>query len=280
MSTPVLLRCADKTVDLSRPLVMGVLNVTPDSFSDGGRFFGVAAAVEHGVRMAAEGAAFIDVGGESTRPGAAAVDVDEEARRVLPVIGRLRVLTQAVISVDTSKPQVMRAAAAAGAGLINDVRALQAPEALAAAAQSGCALCLMHMQGDPRTMQQAPHYDDVVGEIRRFLAGRVRACRSAGVAAERIVIDPGFGFGKTLEHNLQLLRRLSEVVADGVPVLAGLSRKSMLGTLTDRPAGERLAGSVALAVIAALAGARIIRAHDVAATVDALKVVSALKRGG
>lgn len=281
MSAPsVVLRCADKTVDLSAPLVMGVLNVTPDSFSDGGRYFSVAAAVEQGVRMAAEGAAFIDVGGESTRPGAAAVDADEEARRVLPVIGRLRVLTPAVLSVDTSKPQVMRAAAAAGAGLINDVRALQAPEALAAAADSGCAVCLMHMQGEPRTMQRSPHYDDVVGEIRRFLAGRVRACRDAGVAAERLVVDPGFGFGKTLEHNLQLLRRLSEVVADGVPVLAGLSRKSMLGTLTDRPAGDRLAGSVALAVIAALAGARIIRAHDVAATVDALKVVSALQRGG
>ena len=277
---PVLLRCADKTVDLSGPRVMGVLNVTPDSFSDGGRYFCLEAAVEQGVRMAAEGAAFIDVGGESTRPGAAAVDADEEARRVLPVIGRLRALTPAVISVDTSKPQVMRAAAAAGAGLINDVRALQAPEALAAAAGSGCAVCLMHMQGEPGTMQRSPHYDDVVGEIRTFLTGRVRACRDAGVAAERLVVDPGFGFGKTLEHNLQLLRRLSEIVADGVPVLAGLSRKSMLGTLTDRPAGERLAGSVALAVIAALAGARIIRAHDVAATVDALKVVSALQRGG
>jgi dihydropteroate synthase len=280
VSPPVVLRCADKTVDLSRPQVMGVLNVTPDSFSDGGLFFSAEAAVAQGVRMAAEGAAFIDVGGESTRPGAAAVDAEEEARRVLPVIGRLRVLTQAVISVDTSKPEVMRAAAAAGAGLINDVRALQAPEALATVAHSGCAVCLMHMQGEPRTMQHSPHYDDVVGEIRRFLAGRVRACRDAGVAAERIVVDPGFGFGKTLEHNLQLLRRLSELVADGAPVLAGLSRKSMLGTLTDRPAGERLAGSVALAVIAALAGARIIRAHDVAATVDALKVVSALQRGG
>jgi dihydropteroate synthase len=279
-SPPVVLRCADKTVDLSAPRVMGVLNVTPDSFSDGGRYLSVEAAVEHGVRMAAEGAAFIDVGGESTRPGAAAVDADEEARRVLPVIGRLRDLTPAVISVDTSKPQLMRAAAAAGAGLINDVRALQAPEALAAAAHSGCAVCLMHMQGEPRTMQRSPHYDDVVGEVRQFLAARVRACRDAGLAAERLVVDPGFGFGKTLEHNLQLLRRLTELVADGVPVLAGLSRKSMLGTLTDRPAGERLAGSVALAVIAALAGARIIRAHDVAATVDALTVVSALKRGG
>jgi dihydropteroate synthase len=277
---PLLLRCADKTVDLSRPVVMGVLNVTPDSFSDGGRFFSLQAAVEQGVRMAAEGAAFIDVGGESTRPGATAVDADEEARRVLPVIARLRTLTSAVISVDTSKPEVMRAAAAAGAGLINDVRALQEPDGLEAAARCGSAVCLMHMQGEPRTMQHSPHYDDVVGEVRTFLAARVRACRDAGVTADRIVVDPGFGFGKTLEHNLQLLRRLPEIVVDGPPVLAGLSRKSMLGTLTQRPPAERLAGSVALAVIAALAGARIIRAHDVAATLDALAVVAALKRGG
>jgi dihydropteroate synthase len=277
---PVLLRCADKTVDLSRPVVMGVLNVTPDSFSDGGRFFSREAAVAQGVRMAAEGAAFIDVGGESTRPGAAAVDVDEEARRVLPVIARLRALTSVVIAVDTSKPEVMRAALAAGAGLINDVRALQEPAGLAAVAGSGSAVCLMHMQGEPRTMQHAPHYADVVSEVRAFLAARVRACRDAGVTADRIVVDPGFGFGKTLEHNLQLLRRLPEIVLDGVPVLAGLSRKSMLGTLTQRPPAERLAGSLALAVIAALAGACIIRAHDVAATRDALEVVAALKRGG
>ncbi len=230
--------------------------------------------------MAAEGAAFIDVGGQSTRPGAAAVDADEEARRVLPVIERLRALTSAVISIDTSKPEVMRAAAAAGAGLINDVRALQAPQALDAAAGSGCAVCLMHMQGEPRTMQQAPRYEDVVSEIRAFLGARVRACRGAGVPEDRMVVDPGFGFGKTLEHNLQLLRGLPEIAADGLPVLAGLSRKSMLGTLTGRASGERLAGSVALAVIAVLGGARIIRAHDVAATVDALKVAAALKRGG
>jgi dihydropteroate synthase len=277
---PVLLRCADKTVDLSWPVVMGVLNVTPDSFSDGGRFVSVAAAVEQGVRMAAEGAALIDVGGESTRPGATAVDVEEEARRVLPVIEQLRTLTSAVISVDTSKPEIMRAAAAAGAGLINDVRALREAGALDAAVQSGCAVCLMHMQGQPRTMQHAPRYDDVVNEIRAFLAARTRACRVAGFVAERIVVDPGFGFGKTLEHNLQLLRRLPQLVADGSPVLVGLSRKSMLGTLTHRHPDERLAGSVALAVIAAQAGARIIRAHDVAATVDALKVVVALQRGG
>jgi dihydropteroate synthase len=277
---PVLLRCADKTVDLSQPVVMGVLNVTPDSFSDGGRFVSVEAAVEQGVRMAAEGAVFIDVGGESTRPGAAAVDAEEEARRVLPVIERLRTRTGAVISVDTSKPEVMRAAAAAGAGLINDVRALREPEALAAAVQSRCAVCLVHMQGEPRTMQHSPRYDDVVNEVRTFLTARARACADAGLAPDCMLVDPGFGFGKTLEHNLQLLRRLPEIVADGLSVLVGLSRKSMLGTLTHRQPGERLAGSVALAVIAAQAGARIIRAHDVAATADALRVVAALQRGG
>src|SRR5215469_16291231 len=276
-STPVLLRCADKTLDLSRPVVMGVLNVTPDSFSDGGKFFDVEAAVAQGTRMAGEGAAIVDVGGESTRPGAQAVDVQEELRRVRPVIERLRAATSLVISIDTSQPEVMRAAAAAGAGLINDVRALREPGALAAAAASGCALCLMHLQGEPRTMQLAPHYGDVVGEVRAFLAARVAACRDAGIAAERLTVDPGFGFGKNLEHNLTLLRRLGELAADGVPVLVGLSRKSMLGKLTQREPGERLGGSVALAVIAALHGARIVRAHDVAATVDALKVIAAVQ---
>jgi dihydropteroate synthase len=255
---------------------MGVLNVTPDSFSDGGRFLSVDAAVEQGVRLAAAGAAVIDVGGESTRPGAQAVSVPEELGRVLPVIERLRTAVSAVISVDTSKPEVMTAAAAAGAGLINDVRALRAPGALAAAAASGCALCLMHMQGEPATMQLSPHYADVVSEVRAFLAARVAACREAGIGAERLLVDPGFGFGKNLEHNLMLLRHLGRLVADGVPVLVGLSRKSMLGTLTQRPPAQRVYGSVALAVIAAQAGARIIRAHDVAATVDALKVVAAV----
>ena len=256
---------------------MGVLNVTPDSFSDGGRFFSLDAAVEQGVRMAEEGAALIDVGGESTRPGSEAVSEAQELRRVLPVIERLRATTGAVISVDTSKPEVMRAAAAAGAGLINDVRALRTPGALEAAVASGCAVCLMHMQGEPRTMQLAPHYLDVVSEVRAFLAARAAACRSAGIAAERLAVDPGFGFGKTVEHNLTLLRRLRELAADGLPVLVGLSRKSMLGTLTRRPPAERLAGSVALAVVAALNGARIIRAHDVAPTVDALKVAAAVE---
>ena len=278
-SAPLLLRCADKMLDLSTPVVMGVLNVTPDSFSDGGRFFSVEAAVEQGKRMAADGAALIDVGGESTRPGAAPVGAHEELRRVLPVVERLRAAVSAVISVDTSKPEVMSAAAAAGAGLINDIRALREPGALAAAAASGCALCLMHMQGEPRTMQRAPHYTDVVSEVRTFLASRVAACRAAGIAADRLSVDPGFGFGKNLEHNLTLLRHLGDLAADGVPVLVGLSRKSMLGMLTRRPPGERVHGSVALAVIAVLHGARIIRAHDVAATVDALQVAAAVAGG-
>ncbi len=256
---------------------MGVVNVTPDSFSDGGRFFSVGAAVEHGLRLAQQGAALIDVGGESTRPGAEPVGTEEELRRVVPVIERLRAGTTAIISVDTSKPEVMRAASAAGAGLINDVRALREPGALAAAAASGCAVCLMHMQGEPGTMQRAPSYADVVGEVRTFLAGRVAESIAAGLTPERLVVDPGFGFGKTLEHNLALLRRLGELAADGPAVLVGLSRKSMLGTLTERAAGERVYGSVALAVIAALNGARIIRAHDVAATVEALKVTAAVQ---
>jgi dihydropteroate synthase len=273
---PVLLRCRDKTLDLSRPVVMGVVNVTPDSFSDGGRFQTPEAAVSHGVRLAGEGAALIDVGGESTRPGAEPVALEEELRRVVPVIERLRAATGVVISVDTSKPEVMRAALAAGAGLVNDVYALRAPGALQAVAASGCALCLTHMQGEPRTMQVSPRYADVVGEVRAFLAERVGVCRAAGVEAQRIVIDPGFGFGKTLEHNLTLLRQLRELTAGELPVLVGLSRKSMVGTLTGRPPGERVNGSIALAVVAALAGARIIRAHDVAGTVEALEVVAAV----
>jgi dihydropteroate synthase len=271
------LRCRDRTLDLTQPLVMGVLNVTPDSFSDGGRYLRLDEAVARGIQMEEEGAAILDVGGESTRPGAEPITSGEELRRVVPVIERLRPRTKAVISVDTSKPEVMRAAAAAGAQFINDVRALQAPGALPAAARSGCAVCLMHMLGEPRTMQSAPNYRDVVAEVRQFLAARVQACRAAGLGEERLVLDPGFGFGKTLEHNLELLRRLGELAVGGLPVLTGLSRKSMAGTLTGRPPGERLHGSLALAVIAAWQGARILRVHDVAATVDALKVVAAVK---
>jgi dihydropteroate synthase len=276
-ATPVLLRCADRTLDLTTPVVMGVINVTPDSFSDGGRFFAPPAAIEQGVRLAAEGAALIDVGGESSRPGAEPVNAAEELRRVLPVIEQLRVRTDAVISVDTSKPEVMRAVAAAGAGFINDVRALCAPGALEAAAASGCAVCLMHMQGEPRTMQLAPAYRDVVREVREFLTARVAACEAAGLEHARLVLDPGFGFGKNLEHNLTLLRHLEELACEGLPLLVGLSRKSMLGKLTGRAPGERLHGSVALAAIAALRGARIVRAHEVAPTLDALRVAAALR---
>jgi dihydropteroate synthase len=276
-ATPVLLRCADRTLDLTTPVVMGVINVTPDSFSDGGRFFAPPAAIEQGVRLAAEGAALIDVGGESSRPGADPVNTAEELRRVLPVIEQLRVRTDAVISVDTSKPEVMRAVAAAGAGFINDVRALCAHGALEAAAASGCAVCLMHMQGEPRTMQLAPAYRDVVREVREFLTARVAACEAAGLEHARLVLDPGFGFGKNLEHNLTLLRHLEELACEGLPLLVGLSRKSMLGKLTGRAPGERLHGSVALAAIAALRGARIVRAHEVAPTLDALRVAAALR---
>lgn len=271
------LRCADQTLDLATPAVMGVINVTPDSFSDGGRFLDTAAAIEQGLRLAGEGAAILDIGGESTRPGAADVAEQEELRRVLPVIERLRARTSAVISIDTSKPGVMRAAAAAGAGLINDVRALREPGALEAAAATDCAVCLMHMQGEPRTMQLAPTYGDVVSEVHAFLAERVQAARAAGVSRERLLIDPGFGFGKTLEHNLQLLRGLRDLTVEGLPLLAGLSRKSSVGKLTGRPEGERVYGSIALAVIAAQNGASIIRAHDVAATVDALRVLAAVE---
>jgi dihydropteroate synthase len=258
---------------------MGVINVTPDSFSDGGRFFDADTAVRQGLALAEEGAAFIDVGGESTRPGADPVGVEEELRRVMPVIERLVGATTAVISVDTSRPEVMRAAAAAGAGLINDVRALREPGALEAARVSGCAVCLMHMQGDPRTMQASPAYEDVVGEVRAFLAERVRACLAAGISADRLLLDPGFGFGKTLAHNLELLRHLPELGVDGLPLMVGLSRKSMVGKLTGRPPDERVHGSVALALIAARNGARILRVHDVAPTVDALKIMEAVERG-
>jgi len=274
------LRCGTRTLELTRPLVMGVLNVTPDSFSDGGRYLSAAAAIEQGLRLAAAGAALIDVGGESTRPGAAPVSPAEELRRVLPVIAGLRSQTTAFLSVDTSKPEVMAAAARAGADLINDVRALREPGALEAARASGCGVCLMHMQGEPRTMQQAPRYADVVSEVRAFLAGRVQQCLGAGFAPERLLIDPGFGFGKTFEHNLTLLRHLDELTGGDVPLLVGLSRKSLVGKLTGRVGDERVYGSVALAVIATLKGARIIRAHDVAATVDALKVCAVLQEGG
>ncbi len=255
---------------------MGILNVTPDSFSDGGAFMDPGRAVDYGHRMVAEGADIIDVGGESTRPGAAGVAAEEEIRRIVPVVEALARSVPVPVSVDTSKPEVMRAAAAAGAGMINDVMALRAPGALEAVAGLGLAACLMHMQGEPRTMQQNPRYQDVTREVYAFLAGRIDACVRAGVPRDRLVADPGFGFGKTLEHNLELLRRLAEFRALGVPVLAGLSRKSMIGAMLGLPTGERLHASVALALWAVQKGAAIVRVHDVRATHDAVRMIEAV----
>jgi dihydropteroate synthase len=272
------LACRDTVLDLAEPVVMGVLNVTPDSFSDGGRYVAVDAAVAHALRMVEEGAAIIDVGGESTRPGAAPVVAGEELERVVPVIERLSARSAATISVDTSKPEVMTAAVAAGASLVNDVRALEAPGAVQAAAQARAGVCLMHMRGEPRTMQEDPRYEDVVAEVRQYLSGRVAACEAAGIPRERICVDPGIGFGKRSDHNLALLASLGRLADADIPVMVGISRKSLIGIITGRPAGERLAGSVAFAALAARQGAAIIRAHDVAATVDAVKVASALRR--
>jgi len=254
---------------------MGVLNVTPDSFSDGGRYLKLDDARRRAEAMAAEGAAIIDIGGESTRPGAAAVSIQEELDRVLPLVERLSGALAVPISVDTSKPELMRAAVAAGAGLINDVRALRAPGALEAAAAAGVPVCLMHMRGEPGDMQHAPRYDEVVTEVRDFLAERLRLCEAAGIPRERILVDPGFGFGKSLAHNLSLLRHLDRFLDLAAGVLIGVSRKSMIGALLDAPAGERLSGSLAAAVIAAWQGARVIRAHDVRETVQALRVCAA-----
>nr|WP_206203131.1 dihydropteroate synthase [Thioalkalivibrio sp. XN8] len=270
------LQLRTRTLDLASPVVMGVLNVTPDSFSDGGRFSMPGAARAHALAMAADGAAIIDIGGESTRPGARPVSAEDELARVLPVLEALVAAAAPPVSVDTTKPGVMRAAAAAGAELINDVNALRAPGALAAAADSGCAICLMHMQGKPRTMQAAPHYDDVVGEVYDFLARRVEACIAAGIESSRLALDPGFGFGKTLDHNLALMRHLGRFTGLGLPVLVGVSRKSMIGAVTGRPVDQRLAGGLALAALAVSAGAAIIRSHDVAATRDALAMTAAV----
>lgn len=274
----MILRCGSNALDLSTPAIMGVLNVTPDSFSDGGRYLDSRAAVEHARRMIDEGAAIIDIGGESTRPGAAPVETDEETRRVLPVIEQVARLPT-IVSVDTSKPEVMRAAAESGASMINDVRAFRAEGAIEAARDSRCGVCLMHMQGEPRTMQREPRYGDVVTEVKELLEERVRACTSAGIAPERIAIDPGFGFGKTAAHNLELLRRLGELTNGSRPVLVGLSRKSLVGSILGRDAGERLFGSLALAALAVVNGARIVRAHDVAATLDVVKTANAVRTG-
>ncbi len=271
------LTCRNRVLDLGSPVVMGVLNVTPDSFSDGGRYFSVERAVEHGLRMAEQGAAIVDVGGESTRPGSAAVSVAEEIARVVPVIEGIARQSAVLLSVDTQKPEVMLAAVAAGAHLINDVNGLRAPGAIEAAASSGAAVCVMHMQGEPSTMQVDPRYDDVLAEVTGFLAARLAACREAGIATERLCIDPGIGFGKRLEHNLALLRGLPALAALGYPVLVGVSRKSLVGMITGRPTGDRLVGSAVLAALAVERGAAIVRAHDVTETVDALCMVAALR---
>ena len=268
-------QCGKFRLSLARPLIMGVVNITPDSFSDGGNFSAATDALAHARQLIAEGADIIDIGGESTRPGSAGVTLDEERRRVLPVLEQLAGGTVPV-SVDTQKPELMREAIAAGASMINDINALQANNALAAVAHSDVAVCLMHMRGTPADMQIDPEYADVVAEVRAFLDGRVQSAYAAGIAPERIVIDPGFGFGKTLEHNLQLLSHLDRFCAPGPALLAGMSRKGMLGRLTGRDVNERVFASVAAAVIAVGKGARIVRVHDVAATRDALAVWSAV----
>ena len=275
-TTPTL-DCAGRPLRLDRVRVMGIINVTPDSFSDGGEHATTEAAIAHGLRLAEEGADVLDIGGESTRPGADDVSVDEELRRVIPVIEALAQRTTLPVSIDTSKPEVMRAAVAAGAGMINDVYGLRREGALDAAASLGVPVVLMHMLGEPRSMQEAPVYDDVVADVHRFLAERIFAAEMAGIAKSRIVVDPGFGFGKTLEHNIALLARLDRIAALGVPVLAGLSRKRSIGQLTGRDDPHaRVHGSVAAHLIAAQRGAKLVRVHDVAATVDALKVWEAV----
>ncbi len=256
---------------------MGVLNVTPDSFSDGGRFLDPEAACVRAEIMAEEGAAIIDIGGESTRPGALGIDSDEELRRVLPVVERVAARVPALISVDTSNPELMRRAGAAGAHMINDMRALRSTRSLEAAAAGNLAVCLGHMQGEPATMQREPHYTNVVTEVRSFLKERALACIGAGIDRERLCLDPGFGFGKTTAHNLQLLQHLQQFEELALPIAVGLSRKSFVNALTGRSQGERLAGSLALATIAVMQGARIVRAHDVAASVDAVRIANAAR---
>lgn len=266
-----------RMLKITRPMVMGILNVTPDSFADGGRYLAPDHALERARQMIDEGVDIIDVGGESTRPGAAPVRVDEELARVVPVIEAIKAQCRVAVSVDTSTPEVMTAAAAAGADLINDVRALQREGALAAAAASGLPVCLMHMQGEPRTMQDKPAYDDIVGEIIAFFAARLQACDAAGIGRDKVLLDPGFGFGKTAVHNLQLINRLQGFVALGQPVLVGASRKSTIGLLLGDAEADRLQGSVAMAIAAFMRGASVLRVHDVAATVQALRVVAAVE---
>jgi dihydropteroate synthase len=275
----MLWRCRHRTIDLTRPVVMGILNVTPDSFSDGGRFAETDAALERARQMVAEGAAIIDVGGQSTRPGALDVEESVEIARILPVIEGIAAGGDVAISIDTSKPAVMAAAVAAGACIINDVYALRAPGARAVAAETRAGVCLMHMQGEPRTMQESPHYNDVVAEVSEFLLRERHACVNAGIAAECIAFDPGFGFGKSLEHNLTLLKQLLQFAALGTPLLVGVSRKSVIGKILGKAVNDRLYGGLGLAALAVSRGARIIRTHDVGPTRDAIRCVSAVLQG-
>ena len=280
MDSRMQLRLGTHTLSLDQPRVMGILNVTPDSFSDGGRLAGFDAALRQAQRMAEEGADIIDVGGESTRPGAVEISVQEELERVIPVIEEVRQRLDVAVSVDTSKPEVMTAAVSAGATLINDIYALRREGALEAAARAGVAVCLMHMQGTPQTMQSAPDYRELPGDVIRFLEKRVRACEAGGIERGLIVVDPGFGFGKNDRHNLRILGSLEQFATLEQPLLVGLSRKRTLGKITGRTADERLAAGVAAATIAVLKGAHIVRTHDVAVTVDALKVADAVKKAG
>lgn len=274
------LNCAGKSLDLTQPQVMGILNITPDSFSDGGVFFVPERAVAHAVRMVEEGAAIIDVGGESTRPGAAPVPVEEELRRVIPVIEALHSTLPVPVSIDTRRPEVMQAAVAAGAGLINDVNALQAPGAVKLAARLGVPVCLMHMQGTPESMQRQPEYGNVVSEVTDFLLARANLCIQQGIAREQILLDPGFGFGKTATHNLQLLQHLEQLVASGFPLLAGLSRKSLIGQTLGLAVDKRLYAGIALAVLAVWKGAAIVRCHDVRETREAIQMCQVVRDAG
>ena len=271
------LPCGNRVLDLAHTHVMGILNVTPDSFSDGGRFAALDAALRHAESMVLAGATLVDVGGESTRPGAPAVSQQEELDRVAPVVERISRELDVIISVDTSAPIVMTEVARLGAGLINDVRSLRRDGALQAAAATGLPVCLMHMLGEPGDMQNSPHYDDLVGEVSAFLVDRMQQCAAAGIAPDRIVLDPGFGFAKTLQHNLSLFKHMDALLSLGRPLLVGVSRKSMIGQALNRPVAERLYGSLALAALAMTKGARILRVHDVAQTVDVVRMIAAVE---
>lgn len=273
-----LLQCGDKALPLHTPQVMGILNVTPDSFSDGGKFKEHSHALKQVEKMIDDGATIIDIGGESTRPGAKDVAIDEELNRVIPVLDAIKKRFDIIVSIDTSKSEVMAESLQAGAGIINDVRALQNPDCLTVMAKSDVPICLMHMQGMPRTMQENPKYGDVINDIMAFFHARISACENAGIRKDRLIIDPGFGFGKTLEQNYQLLAHLQKFEQLGLPLFVGTSRKSMIGNLLNRPVNERLAGSLATAIIAAQNGAKIIRVHDVKETVDALKTLHAVQQ--